>query len=57
MNSNEIPSAADFGLLVAWFATRGVNISAVIGTNPAGRTRAEIAAELREWARTLPKDE
>jgi hypothetical protein len=51
-------SATNFGLLVAYLGQHGVAASAaraVIGRNPDGRTRAQIADILREWLRTRPK--
>lgn len=53
-----VSSAAEFGLLVAYLGRNGLAASAaraVIGNNPARRTRAEIADILREWLRTRPK--
>ena len=52
------PSAAEFGLLVAYLGRNGLAASAaraVIGNNPAGRTRAEISATLIAWLATRPK--
>lgn len=46
-----VPDAAEFGLLVAWLSSRGVNTSSVIGDSPAGRTRLEITDTLREHFR------
>jgi len=51
-NSNEVPKAAEFGQMVAYLARNGFpipEITDIIGRNPAGRTRAEIADELRVW--------
>lgn len=58
MSRSEEMSEADFGLLVSYLAQNGVaaNVAQeVLGTDPAGRTRQEIADELREWLRTRPK--
>lgn len=57
-DKNEIPSAAEFGLIRAYLAQAGVSqaeITAVIGANVSGRTRAEIAADLRTWIGQLTK--
>ena len=51
---HEIPGAAEFGLLRAHLAKNGwsqAQITAAIGNNPAGRSRAEIATELKNWLR------
>jgi hypothetical protein len=51
-NPNGVPGAAEFGLLRAYLAQRGmsqVQINAAIGNTPQGRTRAEIADALRQW--------
>lgn len=55
---DEMPSAAEFGLIRAYLARAGVSqaeISAIIGTNVSGRTRAEIAADLVAWIGQLTK--
>lgn len=47
---NEVPSAAEFGLLRAYLARAGVSqaqITEWIGVKPDGRTRAEITSELK----------
>lgn len=46
------PSAAEFGQLRAYLARIGMSqaqISAAVGTSAAGRTRAQIAEQLRRW--------
>lgn len=63
--ANGIPTAAEFGQLVAWLRTHrpagtpanelNQRITQVIGGNPNGRTRQQIADELRDFVRTLPK--
>lgn len=55
-----VPAAAEFGLLVAYLGTHRVaqNVArSIIGRNPAGRTRAQIAEELRLWLATRPRAE
>ncbi len=56
--SNETPTAAEFGQLIAAMAKRGRTAQAaraVIGNAPQGRTRKDIADALIAWARQLPK--
>lgn len=53
-----IPPASEFGRLRSYLARQGVSqaqIREVIGNGAQGRTRAQIADELREWLRTRPK--
>ena len=48
----------EFGQLVAYLTNTGFEqtwIESIIGQNPNGRTRAEIAEELRTAMKTLPK--
>jgi len=55
---NETPSAAEFGLLRAYLARRGVSqaqISEWIGIKPDGRTRAQITDELKAHLVELTK--
>lgn len=50
--------SSEFGQLRAFLAQNGVSqaqITEVIGVGAQGRTRAEIAAELRAWFKELPK--
>ena len=57
---SNIPGAAEFGLLRAYLARAGVSQATIrswIGTGAQGRTRAEIAAIMRERLRDLPKAE
>ena len=59
MNPNEKPPQAEFGQLVSYLASNGFpipEITGIIGSKPNGRTRAQIAAELRAWLkdRLLP---
>lgn len=52
----DVPKAAEFGLLRAYLAQNQMSqaqIKAAIGQRPNGRTRAEIAAELRAWLAEL----
>jgi hypothetical protein len=56
MNPNGIPSQAEFGLLRAYLAQNQMSQSQIdeaIGIVPNGRTRAEIANELRAWLASL----
>lgn len=58
MSHATVPSQAEFGLLIAYLAQNGMTAQAaraVIGNSPNGRTRAEIADELRVWLSTRPK--
>ena len=55
---NDVPSQAEFGLLIAYLANNGMTQQAaqdVIGSNPNGRTRSQIASELRAWLKDRPK--
>lgn len=55
--SNEMPSAAEFGLLRAHLAIAGFSqaqITEAIGDKVNDRTRAEIAAQLKEYLKNLP---
>lgn len=55
---NESPDAAEFGLLRAHLAGKGVSqaeLDAVIGSNVGGRTRAEISNSISAWLKTRPK--
>ena len=61
------PGNSEFGQMVAWLrqhppAGMGQGewnqiVTAQIGNNPMGRTRAEIATELADWLATFPKAE
>lgn len=56
MPPNGIPNAAEFGLLRAYLAQQKMSqaqITEAIGIGAQGRTRAEIADELREWLRNI----
>lgn len=56
--SNTRPSAAEFGRLRSLLARRGASpaqVQAWVGAAPAGRTRGEIAGQLRERLRALPR--
>lgn len=46
---NNTPPKAEFGGLVSFLASGGVNVSEVIGSRRNGRTRKEITDELRAW--------
>ena len=51
-NKHEAPKQADFGRMVAFLAQAGFagqELARVIGNTPKGRTRGEIADELRVW--------
>ena len=53
-----IPSNGDFGQIRSFLARNKVSqaqITAVIGTGAQGRSRGEIAEQLRAWMKTLPK--
>jgi hypothetical protein len=55
---NDVPSAAEFGRLRAWLATHGLtpaHLNAVLGPTPAGRSRADITALLKQWLAQRPK--
>lgn len=55
-DSSKIPSPNEFGQLRSFLAQNGMSqaqIDEAVGTAAAGRTRLEIANELREWLRTL----
>ena len=55
-----IPSNGDFGQIRSFLARNKVSqaqITAVIGTGAQGRSRGEIAEQLRAWMKTLPKGE
>jgi hypothetical protein len=55
---HEVYSNSEFGQLVAYMAKNGMTAQAarqVIGNNPNGRTRMEIADELRIWLKNRPK--
>ena len=57
-DKNTEPDSNEFGQLISFLAQNGMTVQAaqaVIGTNPNGRTRQQIADELREWLRTRPK--
>lgn len=52
MPPHEVPSQAEFGQMVAYLASNGFpipEITGIIGGQPNGRTRAQIADELRAW--------
>lgn len=52
------PDASEFGQLRSYLARLGVkqaDITTVIGTGAQGRTRLQIAAELRGWLAARPK--
>jgi hypothetical protein len=54
----EIPDNFEFGQLRAFLAQNGLTqqqIINIIGLAPNGRTRGEIADQLREWLKVLPK--
>lgn len=56
--SNEMPDAAEFGLLRAYLALQGVSqadITSVIGSNVGGQSRKEITDKLKAWFKTRPK--
>lgn len=60
-----VPGGAEFGQMVAYlvqhkptYMTQGQwnqRVAAVIGDSPAGRTRAQITAELVAWFATFPR--
>ncbi len=53
-----VPDANEFGMIRSFLARNGVSqaqITAVIGTGAQGRSKADIAALLRAWMRTLPR--
>lgn len=53
---NETPPQAEFGLLRAYLAQQSMSqaqINEAIGTQPRGRTSAQIAEELRGWLRAV----
>lgn len=55
---NQEPPADEFGQIRALLARAGVkqaDITAVIGNGTNGRTRAQIADELRAWLKDRPK--
>lgn len=55
-DSKEVPSSADFGSLQTFLTSKGMSpaqITAAIGIASVGRTRLEIANQLREWLRNL----
>lgn len=55
---NEAPTQAEFGDLVAFLAANGATqqqIREAIGSGPNGRTRKEIAGELKAWLKNRPK--
>ncbi len=55
---SEAPSGAEFEQLVDFLAENGMTATAaraVIGNSPNGRTRGEIADELRAWLKERPK--
>ena len=55
---NQEPPVNEFGKIRSLLAQAGVkqaDITAVIGNGSNGRTRAQIADELRAWLKTRPK--
>ena len=57
-DKNSAPPVSQFGQLVAFLAQTGMGQQAaqnVLGAAPNGRTRQQIADELREWLKTRPK--
>ena len=58
MSHADTPSTAEFGLLINYLAQNGMTANAaraVIGNDPNGRTRQQIADELRTWLKDRPK--
>ena len=56
--SDGVPPANEFGKMRSYLATQGFSqawIDTNIGTAPNGRTRSEIADELKIALKTLPK--
>jgi len=55
---DEAMGGPEFGQLRAYLAVQGISqamIDEAVGTAPNGRTRNEVAADLRAWLRTRPK--
>ena len=56
---DEVPPAAEFGLLVAYLATHGSLTAAAvreaIGAGPGGRTRRQITQDVTAWLAGLPR--
>jgi len=55
---DQAPSANQFGKIRSMLARSGVSQSEIrdaIGESPNGRTRSEIADELKNWLRDRPK--
>lgn len=49
---------SEFGQLVAYLVRSGMkpsDVTAVIGNNPNGKTRGQVADELRAWVKNRPK--
>jgi len=55
---DEVSTAAEFGLLKAALTRRGLTMAQqdqAVGTAPQGRTRRQIAEQLRVWLKARPK--
>ena len=59
MSHDSVPSPSEFGELIAYMSSQwGITAQAaqdIIGTSPNGRTRQEIADDLRAWLKDRPK--
>ena len=56
--SDETPPANEFGQMRAYLAQQGFTqawIDSTVGATPDGRTRSEIATELRAGLKVLPQ--
>ena len=56
--ANEVPSQSEYGLMIAWMSQNGMTAQAardVIGDGPNGRTRKQIADDLRDWIISNPR--
>jgi hypothetical protein len=54
---DEVPTNSEFGQLRAYLGQQGMDqedLKDAVGNAPAGRTRAEIVAELKGWLRSRP---
>ncbi len=56
---DEMPDAAEFGLLVAYLARQGTltaaQVRAMIGAGPNGRSRRQIAGDVTAWLAARPR--
>jgi len=53
--AQDIISAEDFGKITAFCIKHGVDISKIIGHSPGGKTRKQVADEMRAYLKALPK--